>query len=81
VIRERFNACAESHAGARSSKVRENHDRAARIRGQYRYTGGRLYGLVDSIHLAAAIESGCERLLTNDARLDNFPEITVEILP
>jgi uncharacterized protein len=57
------------------------YDRAARIRGQYRYTGGRIYGLVDSIHLAAAIESGCDRLLTNDTRLDNFPEITVEILP
>ena len=58
-----------------------NYDRAAAIRGQYRYDGGRLYGLVDSIHLAAAIEYDCDRLLTNDARLNNFPEITVEILP
>jgi uncharacterized protein len=56
------------------------YDRAARIRGQYRYGGGRIYGLVDSLHLAAAVESGCDRLLTNDARLNNFPEITVEIL-
>jgi len=57
------------------------YDRAARIRGQNRYAGGRIYGLVDSLHLAAAIEFGCDRLLTNDARLDNFPEIAVEILP
>jgi predicted nucleic acid-binding protein len=57
------------------------YDRAARIRGQYRYAGGRSYGLVDSVHLAATIEFGCDRLLTNDARLNNFPEIAVEILP
>jgi predicted nucleic acid-binding protein len=37
--------------------------------------------IVDSLHLAAAIELGCDRLLTNDARLNNFPEISVEILP
>ena len=57
------------------------YDRAARIRGQYRYIGGRNYGLADSLHVAAAIEYGCERLVTNDARLDNFSEVTVEILP
>jgi uncharacterized protein len=57
------------------------YDRAARIRGQYRYEGGRIYGLVDSLHLAASIEFGCERLITNDARLAGFPEIGVEILP
>ena len=57
------------------------YDRAARIRGQYRYAGGRIYGLADSLHLATAIEYGCERLVTNDARLDNFSEFTVEILP
>jgi predicted nucleic acid-binding protein len=57
------------------------YDRAARIRGQYRYAGGRSYGLVDSVHLAATIEFGCDRLVTNDARLNNFPEIAVEILP
>jgi len=51
------------------------HDRAARIRGHYRYAGGRIYGLVDSIHLAAAIEFGCDRFLTNDARLSNFPDV------
>jgi uncharacterized protein len=57
------------------------YDRAARIRGVYRYAGGRSYSLADSLHLAAAIESGCDRFLTNDARLGNFPEITVVILP
>lgn len=57
------------------------HDRAARIRGVHRYSGGRSYGLADSLHLATAIESGCERFLTNDARLNNFPEITVDVLP
>jgi predicted nucleic acid-binding protein len=57
------------------------YDRAARIRGQYRYAGGRIYGLVDSLHLAAATEFGCDRLVTNDARLNNFAEFTVEILP
>jgi predicted nucleic acid-binding protein len=57
------------------------HDRAARIRGVYRYAGGRNYSLADSLHLAIAIETGCDRFLTNDARLHNFPEITVDILP
>jgi predicted nucleic acid-binding protein len=57
------------------------HDRAARIRGFYRYASNRMYGLADSLHLAAAIEFGCGRFLTNDARLSNFPEINVEILP
>jgi predicted nucleic acid-binding protein len=57
------------------------HDRAARIRGHYRYANGRIYGLADSLHLAAAIEFGCDRFLTNDARLSSFPEITVDILP
>ena len=57
------------------------HDRAARIRGSYRYAGGRIYGLADSLHLATAIEFGCDRFLTNDARLSNFTESTVDILP
>jgi uncharacterized protein len=57
------------------------HDRAARIRGHYHYANNRLYGLVDSLHLSTAIESECDRFLTNDARLNNFPEIAVEILP
>jgi uncharacterized protein len=57
------------------------HERAARIRGAYRYDNGRIFGLADSLHLAAAIEYGCNRFLTNDGRLSNFPDIDVQILP
>jgi predicted nucleic acid-binding protein len=39
------------------------------------------YGLADSLHLAAAIESGCDVFLTDDNQLANFSGITVEILP
>jgi predicted nucleic acid-binding protein len=35
----------------------------------------------DALHLAAAIEAGCDRLLTNDARLSRCTDIVVEILP
>ena len=34
----------------------------------------------DAIHLAAAIEGGCDIFLTNDHRLDRFTEIAVEVL-
>ena len=37
--------------------------------------------LADALHLAAAIEFGCEVFLTNDNQLANFPDITVEELP
>ncbi len=57
------------------------HERGARIRGVYRYANSRSYSLADSLHLAAAIEFRCDRFVTNDARLSNFPEIAVEILP
>ena len=49
-------------------------DRAARIRAQYGFKP------LDSLHLAAAVEHGCTRFLTNDAGLRNFPDILVEIL-
>ncbi len=39
------------------------------------------FSLPDAIHLAAAVESGCEMFLTNDNRLDGFSDLTVEILP
>ena len=39
------------------------------------------YGLADALHLAAAIESGCDVLLTNDNQLAHFPDIIVEELP
>jgi predicted nucleic acid-binding protein len=41
----------------------------------------RRYSLPDAHHLAAAVEAGCERLLTNDARLAGFPDLLVEVLP
>jgi predicted nucleic acid-binding protein len=34
----------------------------------------------DALHLAAAIEGGCQRFLTSDSRLGGFPGRTVEIL-
>ena len=37
--------------------------------------------LADALHLAAAIEFGCDEFLTNDNQLANFPDITVEELP
>ena len=39
------------------------------------------YGLADALHLATAIESGCDVFLTNDNQLANFPDITIEALP
>jgi len=35
---------------------------------------------IDTIHLAAAIESGCGRFLTHDIRLARCTEIAVEVL-
>ena len=33
---------------------------------------------MDALHLATAIEDGCERFLTHDVRLRSFPDIVVE---
>jgi predicted nucleic acid-binding protein len=41
----------------------------------------RNYKLGDSLHLAAAVEAGCDRFLTHDLRLSAFPDIPVEVLP
>ena len=49
-------------------------DRAAAIRAAFRFRP------LDALHLAAAVEHGCERFLTHDARLGDFPEISVEVL-
>lgn len=62
------------------------HARASAIRGGHAYPAipqaqPKRYGLADALHLADAIESGCDRFLTNDNRLSNFPDITVEELP
>jgi len=39
------------------------------------------FKLADSLHLAAAVEAGCDRFLTNDNRLSVFTDIAVEVLP
>jgi predicted nucleic acid-binding protein len=61
------------------------HTRAAAIRGAYldqseTGTAQKRYGLADSLHVAAAIEAGCTRSLTNDAQLSNFKDIVVDEL-
>lgn len=50
-------------------------DRATVIRATYNFK------LADSLHLAAAVEAGCDRFLTNDSRLSAFTDIAVEVLP
>ena len=60
--------------------------RASAIRGGHTYPAippahPRRYGLADALHLATAIEFGCDVFLTNDNQLANFPDITVEELP
>jgi uncharacterized protein len=62
------------------------HLRAAAIRGGCTYPAvppaqPKRYGLADSLHLAAAIESGCDVFLTNDHDLANFQDITIDVLP
>ncbi|MEX2173838.1 MAG: PIN domain-containing protein [Pirellulaceae bacterium] len=62
------------------------HARASAIRGGNTYptsqpAKAKRYGLADALHLAAAIESGCDVFLTNDDQLANFAEFKVEKLP
>jgi len=49
-------------------------DKATEIRAIYRFSP------MDSLHLAAAVVSGCEVFLTNDLRLANFSEVVVRKL-
>ncbi len=49
-------------------------DRAARIRAIYGFE------TADALHLAAAIEHGCDLFLSNDTKLQKCTDITVEIL-
>lgn len=51
------------------------YERACRTRAIHNYK------LADSLHLAAAVESGCGLFLTNDYRLSRFPDIPGEVLP
>jgi predicted nucleic acid-binding protein len=62
------------------------HARASAIRGGHTYPANppaqpRRYGLADALHLATAVESGCDVFLTNDHQLANFPDITIDVLP
>ncbi len=62
------------------------HLRASAIRGNHTYPAippaqAKRYGLADALHLAAAIEFGCDRFLANDNQLNSFTDITVEELP
>jgi predicted nucleic acid-binding protein len=50
-------------------------ERACRIRAVHNFKLG------DALHLASAVEGGCGRFLTNDHRLNSFPDIAVEVLP
>jgi predicted nucleic acid-binding protein len=50
-------------------------DRATVIRAAHNFK------LADALHLASAVEAGCDRFLTNDARLSAFTDIPVEVLP
>lgn len=49
-------------------------NRAAIIRARHNFRP------MDSLHLATAVESGCERFLTHDVRLRSFSDIAVEVL-
>ena len=49
-------------------------ERAAQVRAVHHFSA------LDALHLAAAVEYGCTRFLTNDALLKRFPDILVEIL-
>ena len=62
------------------------YNRASAIRSVHTYppippAPPKRYGLADALHLAAAIESGCDVFLTNDNHLANLPDIAVEELP
>jgi predicted nucleic acid-binding protein len=50
-------------------------ERATDIRGRHRFK------TPDALHLAAAVEAGCQSFLTNDLRLSRFPNLTIELLP
>jgi uncharacterized protein len=50
-------------------------DRATLIRATHNFKLG------DALNLAAAVIGGCDRFLTNDARLSSVTDIAVEVLP
>jgi len=50
-------------------------DRAAQMRADLNFK------TPDALHLAAAIEGGCDRFLTNDTRLTRCTDLMIEVLP
>ena len=50
-------------------------DRAAHLRADFGFR------TPDALHLAAALEAACDRLLTNDTRLSKCTSMTIEVLP
>jgi len=53
---------------------REVMDRATEIRARYGFK------TPDAVHLAAAVVTSCDVFLTNDHRLDRFPDISIEVV-
>jgi predicted nucleic acid-binding protein len=53
---------------------REVIDCATEIRARHRFK------TPDAIHLAAAVVTHCEIFLTNDHRLDRFPDLAIEVV-
>jgi predicted nucleic acid-binding protein len=51
------------------------YDRATLLRAAHNFK------LADALHLATAIEGGCDRFLTDDLRLSRCTDITIEVLP
>jgi len=51
------------------------YDRATDLRATHNFKLG------DALHLAAAIEGGCDLFLTNDLRLARCTDIPIEVLP
>ena len=49
-------------------------EKATEIRARYDFR------VPDAVHLACALVHGCDRILTNDHRLDRFPEVPVEVI-
>lgn len=56
---------------------REGVNLATEIRARYGFYG---FKVPDSLHLATALEAGCDAFLTNDHRLDRFSGLAVEIV-
>lgn len=57
------------------------YERAANIRAAHTYASKKRYSVQDSVHLAAAVQAGCDAFLTNDFRLAGFRDINVDVLP